>query len=111
MDRNNLIMIFLFGANVLLVQAVRSQSSTPGSSPTISLFPASPSPFEATVFAKPKVSELLTQTLTPTQIIAVGSESGYDTFCFVLDNAVRYVNKVADIVSDQFPVEPLPRLR
>jgi hypothetical protein len=32
-------------------------------------------------------------TFEPGEIIVVGSESGHDTFSYVLDDAVRYVNK------------------
>jgi hypothetical protein len=148
MNRNKLLMIFLFGAHVLLVQSVRSQNSAPASSPTISPFPGPPTSVETALFAKPKVSDLLTQTLVPTdaqraqlrrsmdsaqtgkttteekiatqrtkttetasgtvtttyesgKIIVVSSESGQDTFGFVLDQTVRYVNKAGREIDEK----------
>jgi hypothetical protein len=38
-------------------------------------------------------TEVTVTTYDPGKIIVVGSESGHDTFSYVLDKTVRYVNK------------------
>ena len=40
-------------------------------------------------------------TFEPGEIIVVGSESGHDTFSYVLDDAVRYVNKAGKQIDER----------
>jgi hypothetical protein len=40
-------------------------------------------------------------TFEPGKIIVVGSESGQDTFSYVLDDAVRYVNKAGKQIDER----------
>ena len=40
-------------------------------------------------------------TFEPGEIIVVGSESGQDTFSYVLDDAVRYVNKAGKQIDER----------
>jgi hypothetical protein len=37
----------------------------------------------------------------PGEVIVVGSESGQDTFCYVLDDAVRYVNNAGKQIDER----------
>jgi hypothetical protein len=48
-------------------------------------------------------------TYEPGKIIVVGSESGHDTFGFVLDKTVRYVNKAGREI-DELLIKPDTRL-
>jgi formylmethanofuran dehydrogenase subunit C len=48
-------------------------------------------------------------TYEPGKIIVVGSESAQDTFSYVLDNSVRYVNK-AGIQIDEHLIKPGARV-
>ena len=54
-------------------------------------------------------SGTVTTTYEPGKIIVVGSESGRDTFSFVLDKTVRYVNKAGRGI-DQHLVKPGTRI-
>jgi hypothetical protein len=54
-------------------------------------------------------SGTVTTTYAPGKIIVVGSESGPDTFSFVLDKTVRYVNKAGRGI-DQHLVKPGARI-
>ncbi|PYJ47916.1 MAG: hypothetical protein DME87_14555 [Verrucomicrobia bacterium] len=48
-------------------------------------------------------------TFEPGEIIVVGSESGQDTFSYVLDNAVRYVDKAGKPI-DEHLIKPGSRV-
>ena len=48
-------------------------------------------------------------TFEPGEIIVVGSESGNDTFSYVLDDAVRYVNKAGRQI-DEHLIKPGTRV-
>jgi hypothetical protein len=48
-------------------------------------------------------------TFEPGEIIVVGSESGHDTFSYVLDETVRYVNKAGKQI-DEHLIKPGTRV-
>ena len=48
-------------------------------------------------------------TFEPGEIIVVGSERGDDTFCYVLDDTVRYVNKAGRQI-DEHQIKPGTRI-
>jgi hypothetical protein len=54
-------------------------------------------------------SGTVTTTYEPGEIIVVGSESGHDTFGFVLDKTVRYVNKAGREI-DKHLIKPGTRI-
>jgi len=54
-------------------------------------------------------SGTVTTTYEPGKIIVVGSESGHDTFGFVLDKTVRYVNKAGREI-DEHLIKPGTRI-
>ena len=51
----------------------------------------------------------VTTTYEPGKIIVVGSESAHDTFSYVLDKTVRYVNKVGREI-DEHLIKPGTRI-
>jgi hypothetical protein len=54
-------------------------------------------------------SGIVTTTYEPGKIIVVGSEGAHDTFGFVLDKAVRYVNKAGREI-DEHLIKPGTRI-
>jgi len=54
-------------------------------------------------------SGTVTTTYEPGKIIVVGSESGQDTFCYVLDKTIRYVNKAGREI-DEHLIKPGTRI-
>jgi hypothetical protein len=54
-------------------------------------------------------SGTVTTTYEPGKIIVVGSESGQDTFSYVLDKTVRYVNKAGGQI-DEHLIKPSTRI-
>jgi len=52
---------------------------------------------------------IVTTTYEPGKIIVVGSESGHDTFSYVLDKTVRYVNKAGREI-DEHLIKPGTRI-
>ena len=58
--------------------------------------------------ASPSAAGTVT-TYEPGKIIVVGSESGHDTFSYVLDKTVRYVNKAGRAL-DEHLIKPGTRI-
>ena len=54
-------------------------------------------------------SGIVTTTYEPGKIIVVGSESGHDTFSYVLDKTVRYVNRAGRPI-DEHLIKPGTRI-